>query len=280
MQIQGPIIDCHTHVFPPKIALKAVQTIGNFYGIPMTRAGSMKELRTEAKQFGVEKLLITSTATKTEQVAPINDFLKDSQDLHDEFFAFGTLFPDMPAYEMEKEVDRLLEMGLFGVKLHPDFQQVQADSDGMKRIAKRVAGKLPVLIHAGDPRYDYSNPDRIRRLIESAPPEFTLIAAHFGGYGVWEEAAAKLPGRYENLYVDTCSSLEFLEPSRAVELIGLYGEDKVLFGTDYPMWNHREELERIGRLNLSVEVLRKILYGNARRLFFDSRQKLPGEAFL
>ncbi len=267
LKVDYPIIDCHTHVFPPKIARKAVQAIGDFYGIPMTRSGSMKELCTEAKLFGMEKMLISSTATKSEQVRPINDFLKDSQNEHEEFFAFGTLFPEMSTYEMEAEVDRILQMGLYGVKLHPDFQHIKADSDGMKRIARLLAGKLPVLIHAGDSRYDFSNPDRIRGLIESAPPTFTLIAAHFGGYGVWDEAAEKLRG-YDNLYVDTCSSLEFLKPDRVKELIALYGEDKVLFGTDYPMWNYQDELERVERLDLASGTLKKILYLNAKNLFF------------
>lgn len=267
LKVDYPIIDCHTHVFPAKIAQRAVQAIGDFYDIPMTRTGAMNELYTEAKQAGVEKILITSTATKSEQVRPINDFLKISQDEYEGFFAFGTLFPEMPERDMEAEIERMVEMGMYGVKLHPDFQNIKADSDGMKRIARLVAGKLPVLIHAGDSRYDFSNPDRIRNLIESAPPEFILIAAHFGGYSVWDDASTKLVG-YDNLYVDTCSSLEFLEPARALELIELYGEDKVLFGTDYPMWNYKDELARIERLGIAPDKLKKILYSNAENLFF------------
>ncbi len=267
MQIDYPIIDCHTHVFPEKIAQKAVQSIGEFYGIQMTRTGSMDELYDEARSFGVTKMLITSTATKSEQVMPINDFLKESADSYEGFFAFGTLYPEMSQYEMESEIDRLVGMGFYGVKLHPDFQRVKADSEGMKLIAKLVAGKLPVLIHAGDYRFDHSNPDRIRNLIESAPFNFTLIAAHMGGFSVWDEACKKLAG-YDNLFVDTCSSLHFLEPERAVELIGIYGEDKVLFGTDYPMWNYKDEFERIDRLNLAPGVLKKILFENANKLFF------------
>jgi len=268
LKLDYPIIDCHTHVFPEKIAEKAVNAIGNFYGIPMPRSGSMSDLYAEAIKHGVQKILITSTATKTEQVKSINDFLKMSQDGCKTYFAFGTLFPEMSQYEIESEVERMLEMGFFGVKLHPDFQQVKADSEGMKLIAKSVAGKLPVLIHAGDSRYNFSNPDNIRNLIESAPPTFTLIAAHFGGYSVWEEAARKLIG-YDNLYVDTCSSLEFLDPNRVVELIELYGQDKVLFGTDYPMWNYEDELERIEALPISDVILKKILYTNANNLFFS-----------
>lgn len=265
--IDYPIIDCHTHVFPQKIAQKAVESIGEFYQIPMSRTGSMEELYTEAKSLGVEKMLITSTATKTEQVVPINDFLKKSQEEFEGYFAFGTLYPLMSEYEIQLEIERMIEMGFYGVKLHPDFQNVKADSKGMRTIAKHVAGKLPVLIHAGDSRYDNSNPNRIRGLVESAPPNFVLIAAHFGGYSVWEDAADKLTG-YDNLYVDTCSSLHFLDPLRARELIEIYGTDKVLFGTDYPMWNYEDELDRIKRLGLDDITLKKILHDNANRLFF------------
>lgn len=273
IKFEYPIIDCHTHVFPEKIVEKAVASIGEFYGLPMARQGKMQELYSEARQYGVEKMLITSTATKAAQVKSINDFLKHSQDKYEGYFAFGTLFPEMSQYEMECEMDRMLQMGFYGIKLHPDFQNIKADSDGMKLLARLAAGKFPVLIHAGDSRYDNSNPDRIRRLIESAPPSFTLIAAHFGGYSVWDEAAVKLTG-YDNLYVDTCSSLRFMEPSRAVELIHLYGEDKVLFGTDYPMWSYEDELTNIRNLNLPEPVLKKILYENATRLFFSRRFNL------
>jgi hypothetical protein len=171
---------------------------------------------------------------------------------------------------MEIEIDRMISMGFYGVKLHPDFQRTPADSDGMKLIARLVAGRLPVLIHAGDSRFDFSNPDRIRNLIDSAPSDFTLIAAHLGGFSVWDEAANKLAG-YDNLYVDTCSSLNFLDPERVNELIDIYGEDKVLFGTDYPMWNYADEFEMINRLKLSPVTQKKILYENANSLFFNKK---------
>lgn len=270
LNIDYPIIDCHTHVFPEKIARKAVDSIGEFYGIEMTRTGSMTELYDEARSFGVSKMLITTTATKNEQVRSINDFLYESQSEFEGFFAFGTLYPEMSQYDMEIELDRMISMGFYGVKLHPDFQRTPADSSGMKLIARCVAGKLPVLIHAGDSRFDFSNPDRIRNLIESAPPDFTLIAAHLGGFSVWDEAANKLTG-YDNLYVDTCSSLNFLDPERVNELIDIYGEDKVLFGTDYPMWNYADEFEMIARLKLSTVTQRKILYENANSLFFKGK---------
>ena len=66
--------------------------------------------------------------------------------------------------------------------------------------------------------------------------------------------------------MDTSSSLYELSPERARELISCFGEDYVLFGTDYPMWRVNEELERFYALGLSEEVQEKILHKNVERL--------------
>jgi len=234
----------------------------------MAKSGSVENLIISAKNAGIVKMLVTSTATTAEQVKPINDFLKTAQDSHKEFFAFGTLYPKMSEKEIDFEIERMQKMGFRGVKLHPDFQQIPADSDSIIKIANKIAGIFPVLIHAGDNRYDYSNPGRIKRLLDNSPKEFTLIAAHMGGYSVWDEAMALFKG-YENLYVDTCSSMRFLPPEKVLELINFYGEDRVLFGTDYPMWDQLEEVRLLQSINLSPKALKKIFFTNANDLFFN-----------
>lgn len=54
-------------------------------------------------------------------------------------------------------------------------------------------------------------------------------------------------------------------PGRA--LIDAYGADRVLFGTDYPMWDPQHELARLRGMRLAPETERKILYDNAAALF-------------
>ena len=66
--------------------------------------------------------------------------------------------------------------------------------------------------------------------------------------------------------VDTSSSFYWLKPERALEIIRAFGADRVLFGTDYPMWNPAEELERFHRLLLTDEEEEKILCLNAGTL--------------
>ena len=59
----------------------------------------------------------------------------------------------------------------------------------------------------------------------------------------------------------------FLSPEKAAEIIRKHGADKVFFGTDSPMWRHKEELERFNRLPLTVREREMILSGNALKFF-------------
>ena len=43
--------------------------------------------------------------------------------------------------------------------------------------------------------------------------------------------------------------------------------DKVMFGTDFPMWTHEKELERFFAPAYGEEENRKMLYDNFEKLF-------------
>lgn len=257
-----PIINIHAHVFPPKILEKAVESIARFYDLRMHSDGSLSTLLSENEKAGIACSVVFSTATTVKQVPSIHSFISEMQkESKGHLIGFGTLHPDMTSGEIESEVENILALGLHGIKLHPDFQHVPADSKAVFRMAQAAAGKLPILIHAGDYRHSFSHPAQIRKLALSFP-DLTLIAAHFGGWSEWHkapDALADLP----NVYVDTSSSLACISPGKAMELIGRYGADHVLFGTDYPMWEAGEEVARIDRLSLSAQDRRKILHDNA-----------------
>ena len=93
----------------------------------------------------------------------------------------------------------------------------------------------------------------------------TVIGAHFAGWSVWQEAAEKLAGT-PNLYVDLSSTLYDLPSSTVEKLIRAYGVDKVLWGTDYPMWEADKEFELFNKINLSDSERKAILYDNASRI--------------
>jgi len=264
MQTTGlTIADAHTHIFPAKIAQKAVGAIGDFYSIPMRHPGSPESLLESGGAIGVKKYLVCSTATRPGQVESINDFIGDCCRRHHQFLGFATLHPgyeDIPG-----EVARVVEMGLRGVKLHPDFQQFCIDDPAAFPIYEACAGAgLPILFHTGDDRYDWSAPSRMAAVARRFPG-LTCIAAHFGGYNHWQDV--EVYKDLHNVWFDTSSTLFKLPRERALELLDTLGTRRFLFGTDFPMWDHREELDRFLSLGLPDGVRDDILYRNFQRLF-------------
>lgn len=259
---KGKIIDSHAHIFPHKLAKKAVDSIGDFYGLSMdTEEGTVETLLADGGKNGIVKYVVHSTATVPGQVQAINDFIHSQLLQYPQLIGYGTLHPQME--NPKAEMDRIEKMGFKGVKLHPDFQEFAADSPQMFEIYELLSGRFPVLFHAGDKRYPYSSPHRIAAVAKRFP-ELTVIAAHFGGYSEWD--CVSVYDGLANVYFDTSSALAFLSKEEAVRLVRHFGADKFLFGSDFPMWAYEPELERMAALGLTTEEYELIFYKNIQKL--------------
>jgi len=254
--IHGGIIDFHAHIFPEALARKAVTHIGRHYGIPMNGSGLLEELNVSAETSGVAHVVILSSATRPSQTDTVNRWLSERQNKR--FVAFGTLHPD--SSEVERELDTLIRLGLRGVKLHPEFQQFDIDDPKMDRIYRAVGGSLPILMHVGDPKLDHSAPIRLLRVLDRFP-DLKIVAAHLGGYERWKEARETLIGL--PIHLDTSSALWAMRPEEARDLIRTHGVDRVVFGTDYPVNDHAQELVLFNRLALTDGERQAILHDNA-----------------
>ena len=260
------IIDAHCHIYPDKIAEKASESTGHFYDLPASLDGKISTLIEHGKKAGIEHFIVQSVATTPKQVSSINNFIAEAvASSNGHFTGLGTLHPD--SENMEADVNEILALGLKGVKLHPDIQKIAIDDPKMHAIYKLCEGKLPMLLHTGDYRYDFSNPNRMMPILEQYP-DLLVIGAHFGGWSVWEEATEKL-SKYNNFLVDCSSSLYAISPQKAKELIHTYGVKRVLFGTDYPLWKPEIELERFMQIELTDEEREDIFYNNAAKLFLN-----------
>lgn len=211
-----------------------------------------------------KKYLVCSTATKPEQVQSINNFIAEKCKKYPEFFGFGSLHPRIDKESFASEIERIHELGLHGIKLHPDFQKFDIDDPDMISVYRMAAkAGLPILFHMGDSRYEYSAPRRLAHVAE-AVPELTCLAAHYGGYERWDEAYQYL--KLPNVYFDTSSSLFKLSNTDAIAMMEHMGMERFMFGTDFPMWDHEKELERFLSLGLSEGDNNKVLYQNFEAL--------------
>jgi predicted TIM-barrel fold metal-dependent hydrolase len=252
------IIDAHAHIFPEKIAEKAVAGIGSFYDLNMAFDGKVSTLIKVGDKAGIDKFIVHSVATTEAQVESINNFIADSVEANpDRLIGFATIHPNYA--DIPTEIDRVVSLGLKGVKIHPDFQQFEIDCREAYKIYECIEGRLPMLVHTGDYRYEWSKPERMAKVLDDFP-KLDVIGAHFGGWSVWEHAADILSEK--RIWIDTSSSLYALPPEKAAELIRKYGVDRVLFGTDYPMWDASHELELFSKIPLNDNERELILYKN------------------
>ncbi|MBQ8305903.1 MAG: amidohydrolase family protein [Blautia sp.] len=270
------VFDSHCHIYPDGIAPKAVIAIDRFYKDlpPSHHDGTASTLLKEGREQGISHFIVHSVATTPAQVTVINHFItRAAAESGGAFTGMGTMHPDSP--DPRKDFEELCSLGLKGVKLHPDIQRFDADCPWAMSVYEMCedAG-LPVCVHTGDYRYDYSNPERIAGILKRFP-RLTFIGAHFGGWSVWDDAARLLPD-YPNLVVDTSSSFYWLEPGNAKELIRAFGSERVMFGTDYPMFPREPELEYLRRLALSSREYEDICWRTCSRVFGIAQSK--GEA--
>ena len=256
------IIDIHTHVYPDAIAPKAAESIRVFYSLGNdTMDGTVKMLLQQGQAAGTSRYVILPVAMRPDRTRHINDFILQQLAAEPRFLGFGTVHAAME--HLMDEVDYIQSKGLRGVKMHPDSQVFAIDDERLFPVYEHIQGKLPVLFHMGDHRFDYSHPARLRHVLQLFP-KLQVIAAHFGGYGMYEEAYNQL--RDTDCFFDVSSSLMFMGEGVAESYINRYGAERFVYGSDYPMWDPAVEMGRFLRLKLTDEQFEQIAHKTAETI--------------
>jgi len=255
------LIDMHCHFYPEKVSQKATDSIRDFYEIyGGTMTGTAEMLLQRGREAGIAKHVVLAVATRLEQVSHINRFIADTTLGSDTFIGCGTVHAAMenPA----EEVERILSMGLHGIKMHPDIQGFAIDDPRLMPMYEAIEGKLPLFFHMGDRRMDFSHPARLRRILDRFP-RLQVSAAHFGGYTMPDTGYELL--KDTNCVMDISSSMMFMQPGEAERYIRLFGAERLAFGTDYPLWDPVPETRRFLELKITDEEKEQIAHKTAQR---------------
>ena len=257
------IIDFHTHIYPEAVARKAAQSVRDFYQIGSGGlSGTVDQLFKSMEQTGTSHSVALAVAIKPVGVDKINDFAASQmQKYPDKITAYGTVHAAMQS--IEEEVQRIESLGLQGVKIHPDSQVFPVDDLRMYPVYDMIQDKIPVILHMGDTRYNYSHPVRLRRILNMFP-HLQVIAAHFGGYSM-QHTAQELLWDTDCVF-DISSSLMFMEKGQAERYIRNYGAERCAYGTDYPLWDPVTEVNRFKELNLTDNQFEQIASKTAKRI--------------
>ncbi len=256
------IIDIHTHIYPDKIAQKATDSVRNFYHLEGHHMdGTVDMLLQRGSEAGISQYVVLPVSNAPNRVRSINQFLLDQTQIHDNFIGFGTVHADMQG--LTEEVEWIFANGLRGIKMHPDSQRFPIDDPRLYPVYDMIEGRIPVLLHMGDQRYNYSHPVRLRKIMDTFP-KLEVIAAHFGGYSMFHTAQELLWDT--DCIFDISSAMMFMEQGEAERYINNYGAERMAYGTDYPLWDPVKEVKRFQSLNLTDDQFDQIAHKTAERI--------------
>ncbi len=257
------IIDFHTHCFPEKIAERAIKTLSHNSGMLPNTDGTIDGLIKCMDEDNVDISVVLNIATNEKQQTSVNNFAYSLKS--ERIIPFGSVHPDSP--DALDELERIKELGLKGVKFHPEYQNFYVDDEKMKPVYKKISELgLITLFHAGEdigyrPPY-HCPPERIEKALSwfSAP----VVLAHLGGLGSSEEVLKKLCGK--ELYLDMAFSYGTISKPIVSDIIEKHGTDKILFGSDCPWDRPAWEQVLVESLELTDIEKEKIYYKNAKAL--------------
>lgn len=265
------LIDCHMHMFPERLAPGTLDHLSKVCGTKPNTDGTLGGALDFIRQAGVDLGVALHIATSPKSQRNVNNFALECQEQSaGKLLSFGSVHPDAP--DALEELRRIRDMGLRGVKLHPDYQHFYFQDARCYPIYEEMASLgLALTIHAG---FDPLSPNDIHAPAAAVArvardfPNLTIIAAHMGGLGYGATEESGIFG-LENVWFDTAVLAVCYkgQEKRFAEHARRHGVERVLFGTDCP-WdtveNTRAFIERAGLTSRELEMI----YGeNAKRLF-------------
>jgi len=251
-------IDVHTHVFDHKIAHKVLAQLEAHYSISPVGNGHVDDLIARLDKVEIDKAVVLTAATAPDQVIPANNWAIKLKKQNPRLIPFGTIHPDFD--RNEAELDRLEKHGIKGLKFHPDFQGYRLDDNAFFELMEMVQDRFICMFHVGDILPPDENPSCPRKLafLRKTFPKPVMIAAHMGGYQHWEYALEHLINT--DIFVDTSSVTNFVDDNLLARLFDAYDWDRILFGSDYPLFDPVVEIQQLSkRLKLNDSQLDIIL---------------------
>ena len=276
-----PVIDFHTHIFPPRMResrdryAQRDRTFAALYTNPKARMASAEDLIAVMDKDGVDVAVAMGIGWSDYDTArEANDYIIEVTRRHSgRIVGFAGVNPTW-GDRAAQEAERCADAGLRGIgELHPDTQGFNlADKSAMAGLMAVVAERrLIVTTHSSEPvGHLYTGkgsvtPQILMRFITNFP-DATIVCAHWGGglpfYALMPEVAAAL----RNVYFDSAASPFLYTPQVYSTVSSLAGADKALFGSDYALLRPRRLLSEIASSSLTAQEREAVRGGNAARL--------------
>jgi uncharacterized protein len=277
------IVDAHTHLFPKNVREHRARYFGNepafelLYKSEKSKIIGMEELIASMDETGVDVSVICGFPWVNEDTCRHhNDYILEAISAYPDRLKGLCCFNPF-AKGADKEVERCLENGFSGVGEVAFYAGGRIFDKAVPRLAPAMemckSRNLPVLIHTNEPvghSYPGKSDNTLAQIYNMVKtyPDNRLILGHWGG-GIFFYTLLKQEVRdvLKNTYYDTAASCFLYEPDIYRIAVELAGEDKILFGTDYPLIGPKRYYREIEASGVGEPARLKLLGQNAARLF-------------
>jgi predicted TIM-barrel fold metal-dependent hydrolase len=242
-------------------------------------AKSEEEVVADFTRAGVEVVLVAFDIESVVGAPPCsNDYVAGMRDRHPGRIiqAWGAVDPFKPTAIQEAE-RAIRELRLLGFHFHPIMGRYSVDDRRLYPLWETInALRVPVMIDVGTTGMGAGMPGGHGAVIRHAHPlavdqlaadfpQLTIVAAHPGWPWVEEMIAVAL--HKGNVYWELSGWAPKYFPPELVHYANSIIQDRVLFGTDWPMLSLERYLREFDEIPWKPEVRQKILLDNAKKLF-------------
>ncbi|MCL0048881.1 amidohydrolase family protein [Dehalococcoidia bacterium] len=274
------IVDFHTHIVPPEIKERRDDLVRQdpcfqaLYSDPKVNLATAEDLIASMDREAINVSVALNIGWSSPELCRrTNDYIMESISRYpDRLVGFCSLQPK--SREAVSEIERCARGGIRGIgELMPHMQGFDLGDKALMSPVVEAAQEhnMILLTHSSEPiGHIYPGkgdvlPETLYRFITNFP-DLLIVCAHWGGglpfYALMPEVARAL----QNVFYDTAAS-PFLYRYEIFPCVAeLIGEDRILFGSDYPLITQSRIVESLRSLSMSQETKDKILGENARRL--------------
>lgn len=291
-----PIIDAHIHAYPPEVFAEPLKwgpahreawwtyCVAPPHQPTLQGWATVGQLVLDMDAAGIDQVVMLGWYWENQATCDLQNswFLDWHRAFPDRIQAFACVNPAAGAPGRES-LERALDAGLCGIgELLPQAQGGDLLDDNWSRVCALAAARgVPINLHVTDPLG--VNPESCVKATPLEPylamikvhQSTKFIFAHWGGGIPFYELNPRLKPLFKNVYYDTAASPLLYDPSVYRHLVGIVGAERVLFGTDYPLFTHpwiekipdfRHDLADARGAGLTPAELDLVLGGSAARL--------------
>ena len=173
-----------------------------------------------------------------------------------------------------RDLDRAVrEYGFVGAHWYPHwFEMPPTAARVYPYYARCVELDIPIMMQVGH-NLVYSRERRLPSVgrpicldqVAIDFPELRLIGIHIGI--PWTDEMIAMAWKHPNVFIGTDAHSPKYWPESFVRYLNSYGQDKVIFGTDFPVLDFERTRAEIDALGLKPQAKRKLLRDNALRVY-------------